>query len=269
MTSRPVEDSGQSKEIYIMDYDGANPRAVTRNKSLNVGPSWGPDGRTLAWASWASLYPDVYLTSLDGRPATRPANGTESIHNQNPAIAPDGSRIAFSSSRGGRPGYYDIWVVNRDGGDLKNLTPNSANSSEGAPTWSPGGNQIAFTSDRTGTNQIWVMNADGTGNRRMTFEGQADRPTWAAKNFIAYTLRQPAGHDIAVLSLTEPAPRIITGGSGSNKQPTVSPNGRHIIFVTTRWGKEHLASIDLDGGKIRQLTTAGNNTYPNWSPSPR
>ena len=267
MTSRPVQDSGQSKEIYVMDYDGANVRPITRNKSLNIGPSWGPDGRTLAWASYTSQYPDIYLATLDGRPVTRPAQGTDSIHNQSPAISPDGTKIAFSSSRGGRAGYLDIFVVNRDGTNLRNVTPNTPDSSEGAPTWSPGGNQIAFTSDRLGSNQIFLMNADGTGVRRLTFEQQADRPAWSAKNFIAYTLRQPAGHDIAILRLTETAPTILTNGNGSNRQPSVSSNGRHVVFVTTRWGKEHLASIDLDGKNIRQLTTVGNNTYPNWSPS--
>jgi len=268
MTSRPLQDSGQSKEIYVMDYDGANVRPITRNKSLNIGPSWGPDGRTLAWASYTSQYPDIYLATLDGRPVTRPAQGTESIHNQSPAISPDGTKIAFSSSRGGRAGYLDIWVVNRDGSNLRNLTANTPDSSEGAPTWSPGGNQIAFTSDKFGSNQILLMNADGTGVRRLTFDQQADRPTWSSKNFIAYTLRQPAGHDIAILRLTESAPIILTNGNGSNRQPSVSSNGRHVVFVTTRWGKEHLASIDMDGKNIRQLTTVGNNTYPNWSPSP-
>jgi TolB protein len=268
MTSRPLQDSGQSKEIYIMDYDGANVRAITVNKSLNIGPSWGPDGRMLAWASYTSQYPDIYVSTLDGRPVTRPAQGTESIHNQSPAISPDGTKIAFSSSRGGRAGYFDIWVVNRDGTNPRNLTADTADSSEGAPTWSPAGNQIAYTSDKPGSNQIYLMNADGTGRRRLTFEQQADRPTWSAKNFIAYTLRQPAGHDIAMLSLTESAPRILTNGRGSNRQPTVSPNGRHVVFVTTQWGKEHLASIDIDGKNIKQLTTVGNNTYPNWSPSP-
>lgn len=267
MSSRPVRDAGASKEIFIMDYDGANIRRITFNRSLNIAPVWGPDGRTLAWASYASIYPDVYVATLDGRPATRPANGTDVIHNQNPAISPDGKRIAFSSSRGGRPGYFDIWVVDRDGSNLRNLT-NSPDSSEGAPTWSPNGTQLAFTSDRTGTNQIHLMSADGTGNTRFTFEGHADRPTWSSKNFIAYTLKQPAGHDIAVKNLTGQPPDIITGGRGSNIQPTVAPNGRHIVFVTTRWGKQHLASVDRDGKYIRQLTTVGNNTYPNWSPSP-
>ncbi len=112
------------------------------------------------------------------------------------------------------------------------------------------------------------MEADGTGVQRLTFEAQVDRPTWSTLGYIAYTLRQPSGHDIATITLSKPTPVVITDGLGSNKQPSVAPNGRHIVFVTTRWGKEQLASIDMDGKNIRQLTQVGNNTYPSWSPSP-
>lgn len=268
VTTRPVQDSGQSKEIFIMDYDGANVRRITQNRSLNIAPSWGPDGRSLAYASYASQYPDVYVATLDGRPVTRPATGTESVHNTLPAISPDGTRIAFTSNRGGSGGYYDIWVVDRNGANARNLTPGTARSTEGAPTWSPSGNQIAFTSDRTGTNQIYVMNADGTFVDRMTSDQQADRPSWSRLNFIVYTLRQPSGHDVALFDLSSRSVRVITDGHGSNKQPTVAPNGRHIVFVSTRWGREQLATVDLDGKNIKPLTNAGNNTYPSWSPSP-
>ena len=267
--NRPIVDSGQSKEIYLMDYDGAKVQRLTVNRSLSIAPAWAPDGRALAYASYATQYPDVYVSTLDGRPVTRPAHGTETIHNQNPAFAPDGTRLAFTSNRSGQTGMYDIWMVNRDGTGLQNLTPGTASSSEGAATWAPSGNQIAFTSDRTGTNQIFLMNADGTGVTRMTFDQHADRPTWSRLNFIAYTLRQPSGHDIALISLSDKTPRILTDGRGSNKQPTVSSNGRHIVFVTTRWGREQLASIDIDGKNIRQLTDVGNNTHPSWSPGVR
>jgi len=104
----------------------------------------------------------------------------------------------------------------------------------------------------------------------MTFAGKADRPTWSKLGYIAYTLERAGGHDVAVLDIGRGESRVLTDGVGSCRQPTAAPNGRHIVFVTTRWGgKEHLASIDYPDGKyIRQLTTQGNNTYPNWSPSP-
>lgn len=267
LTGRPAQE-GQGKEIYLMDYDGAQQRRVTVNRSINIGPVWGPDGRTLAYASWASRYPDVYLTMLDGRSPTRPARGSETITNHSPAISPDGTRIAFTSSRTGQTGYYDIWIADRDGSNLRNLTPNTPRSTEGAPTWSPSGAQIAFTSDRTGTNHIYVMNADGTNLNRITFEGKCDRPAWSKLNFIAYTLERAGGHDIAITDLATKSVRILTDGQGSNRQPTIAPNGRHIAFVTSRWGKAHIATIDIDGQNYRQLTTAGNNTFPNWSPTP-
>jgi TolB protein len=264
---RRLPGGGAGKEIYIMDYDGATVRRMTTNKSLNIGPAWGPDGRTLAYSSYLTNYPDVVVLTLDGRPPSHPAQGTDVVANHSPAISPDGTKIAFTSNRAGA-GNNDVWVVNRDGSNLTNLTPNTPKSMEGAPTWSPAGNLIAYTSDVTGLNQIFVMEADGTNKRRITFDQQVDRPTWSMLNFIAYTLRQPSGHDIAIMNMSTMTPAVITDGLGSNKQPSVASNGRHILFVTTRWGKEHLATIDRDGKNIRRLTEVGNNTYPSWSPSP-
>ena len=61
--------------------------------------------------------------------------------------------------------------------------------------------------------------------------------------------------------------RVLTDGIGSNTSPSVAPNGRHITFVTTRWGREQLAMIDFPTGtNLRRLDAPGNNTYPNWSP---
>jgi TolB protein len=256
------------KEIYISDYDGANQRPATANRSLNINPTWLPDARGLAYASYVSKFPDIYVSLFDGRPPTRPAGGTDVIQNTLPAVSPDGTRIAFASGRAGR---YDVYVVNRDGSNMRNLTPNTPNSDEGAPTWSPTGTQIAFTSDRTGNPQIWVVSTEGLGRpERLTADTHADAPTWSSLNYIAYTLGGGPGHDIAVIDLSKREVRVLTDGLGSNKQPTVAPNARHIAFVTTRWGREQIAIIDYPtGGKtIRRVTDAGNNTYPDWSPVP-
>ncbi len=89
-------------------------------------------------------------------------------------------------------------------------------------------------------------------------------------NFIAYTLEHDGTKDVAIMDLGRMEARILTDGQGSNEQPTVSPNGRHIAFVTSRYGSNRqIAVVDYpDGKNYRQLTTAGNNTYPNWSPTP-
>jgi len=261
---RPNQTTG--KEIYISDYDGANQVRITANRSLNISPSWSPTGGLLAYTSYSSGYPDVYVANLaqPGRGLLRPAQGSESVHNQLSAWSPDGSMLAFMSNKSGN---LDIWVINRDGSGLRNLT-NTPNASEGSPTWSPNGQMMAFTSDRAGgmTPQLYTINLTGTGLRRVTHE-RIDRPTWSSQGFIAFTLGSP-GSEIAIWDFDDPSVKVLTGGLGTNESPAISPNGRHIAFVTTRWGRQEIAVMDRTGQNVKRITTSGNNTYPNWQPIP-
>jgi TolB protein len=268
-TGRFVTNPGQSKEIYIMDYDGANPHRVTASQNLNVRPEWSPDGQSLAYTSWESGYQDIYVVQpFGGGPRSRPAGGTAEARNMLATWSPDGTMLAFASTRSGS---LDIWVVNRDGSNRRNLTPNTPRSMENAPTFSPNGTQIAFTSDRTGTNQVYVIDADGlTPAKRLISTQHSDRPTWSRLNYIAFTLGGAGAQDIAIYNLETAQVSVLTDGLGANGSPSVAPNGRHIAFVTTRWGREQIAIIDYPTGRdIRQITRAGTNTYPGWSPLPR
>ncbi|MCC7007830.1 MAG: PD40 domain-containing protein [Acidobacteria bacterium] len=265
VAGRPSQTAAASKEIYISDYDGANPMRVTVNGSLNCCPAWSAAGNLLSYVSWQSGLPDIYVANLaqPGRPA-RPTASNVATSNWTPAWSPDGTRLAFASPRSGN---VEIYVVNRDGTGLQNIT-NSPSSDDGAPTWSPNGAQIAFTSNRAGVNQLYIMNATGTGVQRIVSE-QVDRPTWSSLNFIAFTVGAGPGHDVAIYDFANPGVKVLTDGVGSNESPAVAPNGRHIAFVTTRWGRQHIATIDRTGENLRQVTEAGNNTYPNWQPISR
>ena len=271
MTGRPTAGAGAGKEIYIMDYDGANPRPATANRSLNLHPAWSPDGQFLAYTTYTRGTPDIFLASLfEARAPQRPAAAPDSVHNFFPSISPDGRKLAFARSGGGN---FDVWVVNRDGSDARNLTPNTKESDETVPGFSPGGDLIVFTSDRSGSNQVYVMNAaDGLGLKRLTVaEPKTDRPRWAPApfNYIAFVTGGDRIHDVAVLDLTTMQTRILTDGASANDSPTIAPNGRHIAFVTSKWGRDEIAIIDYpDGKNLRRLTEVGNNTYPSWSPAP-
>ncbi len=267
MTNRPTTKPGVGKEIYLADYDGANQRRFTVNQSLNVGPAWAPAGGLLAYVSWASTVPDIYVASMSdaARALTRPASAGLSVQNWHPAWSPDGNRLAFASNR---TGTLDIWIVNRDGSGLTNLTPNTGSSAEGKPTWSPDGRQIAFTSDRQGKNQIFVMGADGQG-RQVIISERCDSPTWSPLGFIAFALQSDTGQEIALFDWNTRQVRVLTDGKGRNSSPAVSPSGRHIAFVTTRWGGDHIAVINNRGEDIRRITETGNNTWPAWQPISR
>ncbi len=265
MAGRLTSGLSTGKEIYLSDYDGANPFRMTVNRSLNISPSWSAAGGLLAYTSYQSGVPDIYVVNLGqvGRAPTRPAQGNKDIHNQMAAWSPDGNRLAFMSNRSGRT---DVWIVNRDGTGLQNLT-NSPNKgvSNWAPTWSPSGTQIAFASDRGGQKQLYVMNVNGTGLDRLV-DREIDRPTWSREDFIAFTMATGAGYDIALYDIRTRAIRILTDGLGQNESPAIAPNGRHVAFVTTRWGRQEIATVNAAGGHIRRVTQTGNNTYPSWQP---
>jgi TolB protein len=248
------------KEVYIADYDGANPRRITINRTLNVFPNWSPDGRSIAYTSYRSGVPDILISNIYAGTMESPTKGV--AQNWLPVFSPDGSKIAFNSNRDGNP---EIYVINRDGSNLTRLTNNPA--TESTPTWSPTGSQIAFTSDRTGTPQIYVVNPDGAGLRRISQESYADRATWspAPYNEIAFAAKTGPGFDIKILNIASGETRQITFGEGTNESPAWSPNGRHLAFMSTRAGRSQIFTVDRDGRNLRQVTKDGNNFTPNWS----
>jgi TolB protein len=267
MATRRIANSGASLELYISDYDGANQQRITANQSMNLGATWSPDGRSLAYTSWVSGFPDIYISNLfEGRAPSRPAGGTADVKNQFGAWSPDGTKLAFASFQNND---WDIWVMNRDGTGMHNVT-NKPGAIDNAPTWSPNGTQIAFTSDRAGSNQIYIIGVDGVGLEKLTSGPHCDRPTWSPAPFndIAYTVGTGPNYDISLVDVATKQVIALTDGIGSNESPAFAPNGRHIVLKTTRWGKEQIAIIDRAGKIQRRITDAGKNGYPSWSRLP-
>jgi TolB protein len=250
------------KEIYISDYDGENQRRVTVGKTLNIAPRWSPDGRSIAYTSYRRGGANIFISNIFQGTLDEVTKGDKAGENWLPAWSPDGTRVAFSSTRDGNP---EIYIANRDGSNVRRLTNHPG--IDITPTWSPSGTQIAFTSDRAGSPQIYVIDVDGLGLARKTSEGYCDRPTWspAPYNEIAFSSRNGPGFDIKVLDLATSATRQLTFGEGTNESPAFSPNGRHIVFTSTRSGKAQVFTMARDGKNVKQITKAGNNEKPDWS----
>src|SRR5213078_387031 len=168
-----VQGPAGAKEIWISDYDGANPVAVTKNGSINLMPVWSPDGRSLAMTSFVQGYPDLYrLFPFERRPVQTLAAFVGI--NSSPAWSPDGRSLAVTLSKDGNPEIYALAVAT---GTLRRLTRNAGIDTQ--PRWSPKGDVIVYT-QRAGTHDIWAVNADGSNPRRLTSgPGDNQGPTWA------------------------------------------------------------------------------------------
>mgnify|MGYP000877429968 CR=1 FL=1 len=260
---------GDSKEIYIVDYDGANPRTVTANGGLNRFPEWSPDNSRLAFVTKlpGSSRWEIWLQDLAGGRKVIP---TRSSYASSPAISPDGRRIAFST-RTQDAQDSDIYVADIEGGGMRNLTNHPAIDT--SPCWSPTGQQIAFVSDRSGTPQIWVMDADGSNVRRLVTEGgHCDSPDWSPDGrLILYSWQAPTQwkHDVYVVEVATGKIYQLTVGGASNESPHWSPDGRHIVFQSTRSGSKQIFIMNADGKNVRQITAYGINESPAWSGYPR
>jgi TolB protein len=250
------------KEIYISDYDGENQKRVTVGKTLNIAPRWSPDGRSIAYTSYRRGGANLFISNIFQGTLDEVTKGDKVGENWLPAWSPDGTKLAFSSTRDGNP---EIYIVNRDGSGLRRLT--NSPTIDITPTWSPSGTQIAFTSDRSGSPQIYVVGIDGLNLSKKTSESFCDRPTWSPAPFneIAYAARSGPGFDIHVLDLSTGAVKALTFGEGTNESPAFAPNGRHIVFTSTRSGKTQVFTMARDGKNPRQITKSGNNYEPDWS----
>jgi TolB protein len=246
-------------EIWLMDWDGANQRQITRHKALSILPSWSADNQRMVYTSFFGGTSDMYIISRLGGARTRIATGLNL--NTSATFSPISNDIAFVGSVAGNP---DIYVVKDDGSNLRRLTHDS--SIESTPEWSPNGTQISFTSGRSGSPQIYTMDAEGSNVQRISFEGEwNDDATWSPDGSqLAYTSRVNGRFQIRIADLATHQSRILAG-EGSNEQPAWSPDGKWIAFQSNRSGRWQIYRMRVDGNDLLQLTFDGENKDPDWS----
>jgi len=232
---------GQSREIFLMDFDGQAMRQVTRTGTINLSPEWSPDGRGLIFTSYLNRKPDLWSLDLATlRPYTVSARPGL---NASGRYSPDGKIIALSMSFNGTP---KIFTITPQGHIIKMLT--SGRGNDISPTWAPDGSAIAYVSDHAGTPQIYIMPANGGEPRRLTLQGNYNTdPKWSPQgDSLAFTARVEGRFQICTIRTNGTDLRVLTK-TGSNQEPAWSPDGRMIAFQSNRDGKKVIYVMDSRG----------------------
>jgi TolB protein len=253
--------SPRVKELWMMDYDGANQKQITHLNTICLTPAISLDGNTVAFTTYLKNNPDIMVFSLlTSKPL---AFFNRSGLNTTPTWSPDGAKLAFTSSVTGDP---EIYVGDSRGEHTKRLT--FTRGVDISPAWNPKtGNQIAFVSDRSGKPQIYTMDADGTNVTQVVSGGnQALDPAWSPNGrLLAFTWDAGGEYDIYLLDVATQQFVQLTKDLRRNEHPSWSPDNRHIVFQSNRTGVAEIWSMLADGTKPRQLTFQGENSEPVWS----
>ena len=252
--------------LIVSDADGANQHVIADSPEPLMSPSWSPDSRKLAYVSFEGEYPAIYVQTL--RTGTRDRVSARAGINGAPVFSPDGRMLALTLS--GDQGNLDIYMLDLAGQVLTRLTRNVAIDTEA--TWSPDGESIYFTSDRSGGPQVYrVETYLGAKVERVTFEGSYNaRPRVAPDGKqLAVIHRVQDNYRIAVVDVDTGLTQVLSNGR-LDESPSFAPNGAQIIYATREQGVGVLSSISTDGRIHRQIASvAGDVREPVWSPFPR
>lgn len=259
-----------SKDIYVMDFDGKNPKQITHHKSIAFAPNWSPDGTRVAYTVYTrrkgkGKNPDLY--EFDFRSDRIRLLSNRKGINSGASYSPDGRKIAMTMSFLGNP---EIFLLDRSSRKAERVTKSFGFDVD--PTWSPDGRKLAFVSSRTGKPMIFTMNRDGTDPKRLTFAGRYNAaPSWSPQNNkIAFAGWKSGKFEIFIMNTDGSKIERLTKGVGNNEDPSFSPDGNFIAFSSNRTGRKNIYVMNIDGSFVKRLTYGmGDCAAPKWGPPPR
>ena len=259
------QDRDRLYRLVVADVDGENEYVIMESKDPIMSPAWSPDSRRLAYVSFEGNRSTVFVQSLRSGNRIK-VSGRPGI-NGSPAFSPDGRKLVLTL--GGADGNPDIHVLNLRSQELTRLTTNLAIDTEGS--WSPDGETIYFTSDRSGGPQIYRIPVAGGSPERVTFEGSYNaRPRLSPNGKkLAMVHLDRGNYRIAVMDLKSQDVLIVSAGR-QDESPSFAPNSDTLIYATRQGRNGVLETVTADGLIRQRLAAVGGDVRePVWSPFPR
>ncbi len=246
----------QNSEIYVADFDGNSPQAVTRDGTLAAAPCWVPGRFAIYYESYKLRNPAIFSHDLiTGSRKTVAWYGGSNI---SPAVSPDGRKVTMILSK---DGWTDLYVADADGSNLKRLT--KSREDESSPCWSPDGQWICFAARIKERRSLCKISASGGLPQRIptTLVSNPTEPDWSPDGkWIAFT-SQGRGFEICVVpsqggNVTE----LVAG-----EDPSWSPNSRTLVFARRSGGRLSLLDVPTKQVKDVARVSSGVNSQPSWA----
>lgn len=258
-----ITKNAQNFNLWIADADGENAQSALRSTEPIISPTWSPNGGQLAYVSFESRKPVVYVHDLSTGKRRLLANFKGS--NSAPAWSPNGSYIALTLTRDQISQLY-LLDANAPNAEPKRIIQSTSIDTE--PAFTPDSKTIYFVSDRGGSPQIYRVALSGGNPERVTFDGSYNiSPTVSPDGrFLAYISRINGAFRLHVMDLSTGVTNAITD-TMADESPSFSPNSRLLIYATQLQGKEALMTVNLDG-KVRTRLAGqfGDIREPSWGP---
>ena len=243
-----------SDDLFVVPVRGGEPERLTRDEREIAGIDWTRDGRSIVFASHRSEGAGLWRIPAEGGAPEWIAAAGDGERMSKPSVARRGRRLIYEQ----RSSDANIWAM--QSGRFGRVPLIHSTRWESNPQFAPGGERVAFASDRSGHPEVWVASADGSNPLQLTDFGGAvvTMPRWSPDGAqIAFDARTDDGADIYTIDANGGRPRRLTDDAADDLAPSWSGDSTWVYFSSNRTGAWEVWQVPAEGGRASQVTYRG------------